>query len=193
MQISVAMVVGSVWMVALPSRVVLPLRMIRATLPATSEVATHQELSVPASVKEFVRTMKSLASRETAPYRERIVPENPKADLSKILAYVGANGIEFVDFDNAGIRDAQRTTIRPIARERLAKQIQARKGEQLLWLMELAHFFKWWVDKPNSIGTPDPGVLVVTFREDYELTFREQPTGLQLIRLKSLRDADGGV
>jgi len=147
---------------------------------------------VPARLEDFFETMKGLSSRKSAPFAARIVPENPKADLAKMLTYVGTHGLEFVNFTNEGRTQAHPTTLRRISRDRLAKQVQARRGEQLRWLMELAHFFRWWSHKPTSIQIPAQGVLVVTFIDDYVLTFREQATGLELTTLELLRDPDGG-
>jgi hypothetical protein len=189
---TVGVALNLVWTIACPAQGVdVGISMTRATVPAPPAIAKPPEVKLPVPVREFVQTMKALASKESAPYKERIIPENPKADLGKILTYVGPNGLEFVDFDDDG--DPQRSTIRRIPRAHLAKQIQMRKGKQLLWLMEVAFYFKWWTATPSSIQVSEPGVLVVTFGDQYELTFKDQPTGLQLLRLKSLQGPEGGV
>ena len=58
--------------------------------------------------------------------------------------------------------------------------------------MELAHFHRWWSDKPTSIDTPARGVLLVTSIDDYVLTFRDDANELRLTKLQLLRDPDGG-
>jgi len=194
LQMNVWAVLQFVWMVGCSARGAdVGIQMTTATLPTPPSISKPQEVKVPVPVSDFVQTVKALASKKNSAYKDRIIPENQKADLSKILTYVGPNGLEFVDFDEDGEQSPQRMTIRRISREHLAKQIQMRKGKQLLWLMELAFYFKWWTDKPTSVQTPEPHVLLVTFSDDFELTFREEPTGLQLVRLKSLRGAEGGV
>jgi len=194
MQMNFGAALQLVWTVTCPAQGFdVGISMTSATLRTPPATAKPQEVNVPGAVVEFVQTMKALASKKSAPYKERIVPDNPKADLGKILTFVGPNGLEFVDFEDEGEQDPSRITIRRISREHLAKQLQTRKGKQLLWLMEVAFYFKWWTDKPTNVQTPEPHVLLVRFSDDYELTFREQPTGLQLVRLKSLRGAEGGV
>jgi len=184
-----------VWTLACPAQGAnVAISMTSARLATPPGSSKDEGVSVPVPVREFVQTMRALASKQNAPYKERIIPENSKADLSKILNYVGPNGLEFVDFDARVVRDAQRITIRRISREHLAKQIQTRKGEQLLWLMEVAFYFKWGTDKPASAQTTEPGFLRVTFGDFYELTFRVLPAAVQLVRLKLLQeDVEGGV
>ena len=152
----------------------------------------RSEVEIPPRLKTFLEAMRGLSSKKTAPYAARVVPEDPKADLARLLPYVGGNGIEFVNLTNVGSTRAHPTTVRSISRDRLAKQVQVRHGEQLLWLMELAHFLRWWSDKPGSIQVPEPGVLVVTFPDEYVLTFRDQPEDFLLTRVEYLRDPDGG-
>jgi hypothetical protein len=148
------------------------------TIPAAPKPAAPK---VPARVIEFFAMMKGLASREAAlPASTRIVPEDPKADQAKLLNHVGVEGIEFIDFTK------EDPSIRRVTRAELGAQIKVRRGEQLLWLMEIAYFLKWWRATPASVEHPDKTTLVVTFPDRYILTFKDQPDRLLLVKAQDL-------
>ena len=140
--------------------------------------------TVPPRLIEFFGTLKGLSSRKAA--STRIVPEDPKADQAKLLNYVGADGIEFINLTDEGVTKEHPTTVRRVTRAELAAQIKRRRGEQLLWLMEIAYFLRWWSDTPSSVEHPDETTLVATFPDRYKLTFKDQPDRLLLVKVENL-------